>query len=75
MRKLVDYLDYSDYIENNTTQKIYEMQYDLNIATNDKILVLSGYPQFILDYFGLSLYNKIVKNQKFFTKTVITDFQ
>lgn len=75
LKKLENYLDYNDYVENYTPQKIYEMQFNLNIATEDSILVLSGYPQFILDYFGLNFYNMIVNNQKFYTNTVRNDYQ
>lgn len=70
-----DYTDYNQYRENFSPSGLFKKQYGTNVLPNKQVLVLSGYPQFILDYFGEKYYNNIISNNKFFENSKIVDFE
>lgn len=51
---------YSDYRETIDQITIFQNQLKNYIAMNDRIAVISGFPLFLIDYFGETLYNVIV---------------
>lgn len=73
--KNTDYVDYNQYRENFSPSGLFKKQYDTNVLPKKQVLVLSGYPQFILDYFGEEYYNNIVNNNKFFEDSQVVDYE
>ncbi|WP_019298965.1 hypothetical protein [Lactococcus garvieae] len=69
------FIPYSEYQNGYSPLGIFEKQNTNYISTSEKILILSGYPQFILDYFGNEYYNQIVNQSSFFTQVKKFNFQ
>lgn len=75
LSKNTRYIEYNDYRESYSPAGLFNQQYTINILPKKQVLVLSGYPQFILDYFGEQYYNGLVKRNKFFKEVSIVDFK
>lgn len=54
------FVEYNEYQQLISSETIFEQQKKKYIINLKKILVLNGYPQFIIDYFGKALYEKLV---------------
>ena len=55
-----EFIEYKVYRQMISPEAVFEQQKDKYIMKAKKILVLNGYPQFIIDYFGNALYEKLI---------------
>lgn len=60
--KITDTMDYEQYIAEVTPSDIYDME--LKEADMLRVFVLSAFPEFLLDYFGMKLWKTSVKHSK-----------
>ena len=61
--KILDRMEHEQYSNKVTPAEIYAMEQ--KEAENQRVFVLSAFPEFLLDYFGVKLWNTCVKHRKY----------
>jgi hypothetical protein len=69
-----NFLEYNSYQEFSDPLNIFKWQYEKNMQVIERIVVMSAYPGFLIEYFGEKIYKDISLTSKFYKSSEVIDF-